>query len=160
MKFVAIFFVTVAVVSCTYSQRVNTFDDVKLCEKLGVYTLKSHEEGIFITQKAISARPIDKKWCSTIAEEKIVSFMPDYKLELCQNLAKYHYHGVYDKYKFTLDTIKDMHFADEECIAMSEFYFIRLARQREKFDALKEALNHASEASRGTRSNPIHVIVN
>jgi len=133
---------------CNYSQRVQSLSDTELCENLGYYSLYKHTEGISLTQAEINFRSINKNNCEGIANAKIDQITPKYKVQLCQNLVAYHVKGAYEHFKITLDKIKNLNFADEECYTIAEFYLIRLNRKKEKMQAL---------FGKGTLFNPFHV---
>lgn len=151
---------------CTYSLKVNSISDTELCSNLGYYYIYDNASGIEITQKEIDSRNLDKNVCSGIANKKIEELIPKYKLKLCQNLAEYHYKGAYSHFKKTVDRIRTMDFADEECNTMADFYLIRLSRKQEKAQAISSALKEAAENikrtneqlhGKGTQFNPIHI---
>ena len=154
------------VLSGCSTTRASSLNDEKLCQNLGEYTLYKHSDGITITMNEIARRNINKKYCEDVANNLITKISPKYKLKLCQTLAEYHYKGAYQHFSRTLKKIEESGFADQECETMADFYYIRLARKKEKRRAIANAINQAAENMRrtneqlyghGSAQNPIHI---
>ena len=157
MKLFYLFIMMTLVSGCAYSQRVQSLTDSELCSNLGHYSLYGHSEGTKLTLDEINARNIYNNDCIELANQTADRMAPDYKLELCQNLAAFHYKGNYKKFRNTLTRIESLGFADEECKTMADFYLTRLTRSQEKKQALADAVKELY--GRGSQSNPYHIKV-
>lgn len=166
MRKVVLLLPLIVLFGCAYSSKVKRLPEEDLCKNLGKYTLYSNQEGISITQEELKRKNIDQTYCSNIANDEVVRLAPSYKLKLCQNLASYHYKGLYTHFKNTLQKIQNAGFADEECSTMADFYLIRISRKQERDQTIANALNQAAENmrrtneqsyGRGSALNPIHI---
>jgi hypothetical protein len=172
MKWLGVFVVLCLVTACSYSYRVQSINDNELCDRLGQYVLYGHSAGTTITRAEIERRNLDKGACAERAGAVIDRLSPQHKLKLCQDLAAYQYKGAYEHFKSTLDQIVARGYADDECITMAEFYYVKLARKQEKAVAIAAALNGVAQGMResnqllwerlygpGTALNPVHTKV-
>ena len=146
---------------CSYKSEVRSISDTELCRNLGVYTLKSHEEGIRLTRDEIERRGLDKARCVETANKAVDEFRPVYKQGLCEKLAVYHYEGQYRPFKQTLDKLEDRGFNDRECVRMAQFHLREMERDREQEQRIMEAINEAADEmfGKGSYGNPIHIQV-
>ena len=167
-RLLAAIFIAYMLSGCDYASRVTSLSDDELCENLGAYTLKNHEEGLGVTYGEIEKRDIDAESCVAIANREIKNQIPGYKLELCQGIAKYHYNGAYAHFKDALEKIQNAGFADDECDTMAQFMMTRIARSKERNAAIANAIAQTTilmqERNRqlygiGSSSNPLYIKV-
>lgn len=130
--------------ACAYKDRVSHLSDRELCENLGAYTLKAHDEGVRITREEIQSRQIDADRCQRMAAETIERIRPDYKIGQCKALADYHYEGQYKPFRKTVDRLAERGLADKECETIAEFRYQEIARERERAARVRNALQKAA----------------